>query len=1281
MQKSPDARLPVTVGYPDRFREAVAALRAKIPTLLSPTEREQLQLVRLDLFERPLGSLATIHAVRDHSDHPDALRESNEYFWKMLDTLPTNSEEIARRQEVLDALVDNPSIDVDALIHTVSVTRSFGDALAFLFDIDGDEQDEYESAHEKNDPLMRQLFGVSEPPPEPKPRIQHVIDFLCDFAHGDLELMRTQLAAAEQGCGGVAERHRSSRIVADALRAIDGLSADILAIHSCAYALQQLPHPFFRRWGMEFETVAHQIPVRSVEHFIHLCQQQSAPELDQACNSAGILSDLVSHLKAVLKFARLVIHEKYARVTFDDSQPETYQGAWNFRRKKSGRSSSDPQKNILPQVPNDAPLDRPVTVLTGDIMSGKSFQKEQREWLQRCAQAFGYAPAASANLRIYDTIVSLDRGYTNHENDLSAFGSDVKNFLQVLPQLLKAGRALLLADEWFSTTSPEDQAALLYGVTQYLMQHGVKTLIANHNDRFSDYVGAESSRYGVYHMRNELLSDGTIHVTHRLQSGPNTSHILEIAAKMGLPPDVLTTAQQYLAGHTKPLELPNPQYREPVPYSPEERESLKQVAAGLTTLAPFLTKETIAFRFTETNDIELIFGRPMTLTEQDKKFLSAILRSHRHECVCDHDTGEFWFSCRPAFESGQDALLTSHQSARPTRRRSLFYLQDLYNNDLHTSEIRSDFTPCLLDGGTADTRTLLERQKTYECLMQDPQCMHVLNELAHHLFYAVDFLTPSWHEESDLDIVEKCGPHFNLVLLDEALQAIQREIVEPKFFRHFVGMLRFNLELCRVPPGVIADVAPLLKRLEQVIANLEQFHEAQKTSDQRAQIKAKAGVFAVLGVPSKKSALHWRREHQSWSPFGGVIAQHVSRIDALVRPQLAPLDFVATMREQSPLVWRHFQPIYSLYAWPQETRQTTAIVKSIAAFRSGPLYTDLITSLRSIDSVYLHQYANHLEKLCKLMLGEHIDGADLFKKFAEAYAPNLPKIVETESFGFRTQYRSHFQDFPVKRSQFIKEELTGLIQFVDAVRQMHASGWSKVAFNTTGKIELHAAQNLAAPKNRQVANTFTFNAGQPLAFATGANMSGKSYANLQQLWSVLCAHATGFAPAEYATMPVFDRIFAFDRVKPDSSKNFSAGATEVNAWNELLTQIQQPGIYFGVFDEIWSTVPPDLQSALSYGMTEYLLRHGVHGVIAHHGHDYIDAFLGANPRLASAYYLASTIHPTTGHMRFQHAVIPGHGSSEALAVALTLGMPADIVQRAKIARLTHFPAQSLGTMI
>ena len=46
-------------------------------------------------------------------------------------------------------------------------------------------------------------------------------------------------------------------------------------------------------------------------------------------------------------------------------------------------------------------------------------------------------------------------------------------------------------------------------------------------------------------------------------------------------------------------------------------------------------------------------------------------------------------------------------------------------------------------------------------------------------------------------------------------------------------------------------------------------------------------------------------------------------------------------------------------------------------------------------------------------------------------------------------------------------------------------------------------------------------------------MSGKTFHLKQLIWAILAAQATGFAPCDGMTLPVFDKVLYIDRVKAD----------------------------------------------------------------------------------------------------------------------------------------------------
>src|SRR5258708_23600429 len=132
--------------------------------------------------------------------------------------------------------------------------------------------------------------------------------------------------------------------------------------------------------------------------------------------------------------------------------------------------------------------------------------------------------------------------------DLSTFSAHLQNLVETMARVAAdpARRGLVLLDELMAGTNPEQGAALARAVAERLAAlHGLG-IITTHYDSLKGLADSDP-RFGNAGMEYDAQH---LRPTFRLKQGtPGRSYALDIAARMGLPDDVLARARA-LAGET-----------------------------------------------------------------------------------------------------------------------------------------------------------------------------------------------------------------------------------------------------------------------------------------------------------------------------------------------------------------------------------------------------------------------------------------------------------------------------------------------------------------------------------------------------------------------------------------------------------------------------------------------------------------------------------------------------------------------------------------------------------
>jgi len=135
------------------------------------------------------------------------------------------------------------------------------------------------------------------------------------------------------------------------------------------------------------------------------------------------------------------------------------------------------------------------------------------------------------------------------ENDLSSFSSHMK---QIVVMLREAGPgSLVLLDELGGATNPSDGEAIALAVLKKLNRSGAVTMATTHHDGLKVFAhDTEGAVNASMEFDNENLRP-----TFTLRVGiPGSSYAFEIAARMGMPEDVLDDAASLAGGEKKSLE-------------------------------------------------------------------------------------------------------------------------------------------------------------------------------------------------------------------------------------------------------------------------------------------------------------------------------------------------------------------------------------------------------------------------------------------------------------------------------------------------------------------------------------------------------------------------------------------------------------------------------------------------------------------------------------------------------------------------------------------------------
>ncbi|CCQ36023.1 DNA mismatch repair protein MutS [Natronomonas moolapensis 8.8.11] len=198
--------------------------------------------------------------------------------------------------------------------------------------------------------------------------------------------------------------------------------------------------------------------------------------------------------------------------------------------------------------PTELPRERPIAVLTGPNMSGKSTYMRQVALISLLAQVGSFVPADRAEVPIVERVFTR----VGASDDIAGGRSTFMVEMTELAAILGAadGDSLVVLDEVGRGTSTRDGYAIAQAATEYLHDSvGAYTLFATHHHELTDVV-EELPRARNYHFSATRGDDG-VAFEHDLRPGPaGASYGVEVAEMAGVPASVVDRADALLAGGT-----------------------------------------------------------------------------------------------------------------------------------------------------------------------------------------------------------------------------------------------------------------------------------------------------------------------------------------------------------------------------------------------------------------------------------------------------------------------------------------------------------------------------------------------------------------------------------------------------------------------------------------------------------------------------------------------------------------------------------------------------------
>ena len=185
-------------------------------------------------------------------------------------------------------------------------------------------------------------------------------------------------------------------------------------------------------------------------------------------------------------------------------RPELSDGEVELRDMISPQIADALEKRGERFTPVSITLARGATVLTGANMGGKSVAMKTTALNLLLAQCGFFPTARAARVPLFDGMYMISEDLESVDRGLSSFGGEIVRFNQVLTRL-KSGFSFVLLDEFARGTNPDEGAAIVQAVTEYLDGRDAVTLLATHYDGVAERGSAHYQVIGLRDLDLEQL--------------------------------------------------------------------------------------------------------------------------------------------------------------------------------------------------------------------------------------------------------------------------------------------------------------------------------------------------------------------------------------------------------------------------------------------------------------------------------------------------------------------------------------------------------------------------------------------------------------------------------------------------------------------------------------------------------------------------------------------------------------------------------------------------------
>jgi len=210
-------------------------------------------------------------------------------------------------------------------------------------------------------------------------------------------------------------------------------------------------------------------------------------------------------------------------------------------------------------------------IISGPNTGGKTVSLKTLGLLSLMAQSGIPVPAEEAKLPLFQSIYADIGDAQSIERDLSSFSAHVVNLNRISREA--TSHSLVLLDELGSATDPEEGAALAVAMATHFLNLNAWCCITTHLTSLKVYAANHTGVLNAAVGFDQL----TLTPTYELRLGvPGSSAGLNIAARLGLQPEIINAARAQMTTQTADIGAFLDQLHDQLTAATIERETLQQ---------------------------------------------------------------------------------------------------------------------------------------------------------------------------------------------------------------------------------------------------------------------------------------------------------------------------------------------------------------------------------------------------------------------------------------------------------------------------------------------------------------------------------------------------------------------------------------------------------------------------------------------------------------------------------------------------------------------------------